>query len=442
MTLWTAACQAPPSVGFSRQEYWSGCHFLLQGIFPTQGSNPQPLPHLLHCRLILYCRATGEAPGKASTSRLKLEAFGGRRPSLPYMKTIGRPLQPFKSQTPLMFPYPSSKYERRSQDLHRSHQFLPGMDQLKQIISLGQLIYNQCGEMKYCRKQCRRLGDRVQGLLQPLQMLQDQGERNLPSQITTALSRFQAALEEAKERIDKFSNKSNIQKFLTAGHDSIVFGGVNQRLSDVWEELSLLHQVDQWRHTSSLSPGASWQQEDQQDAEEDRKALQGLSGEDFFQVGGCTCRCISLILVYWKIRKVEEVLAGICRQDSELQTSEWSGVPAMRLQPECGCVMRRHGSEGLGPVTPQTWGKSGGASAVRRPRQRLCSRGRGLGQSGPGWTVQRAGSKGMRHGLGWRGNDGHRYDFTLLQIVVMLIPDPSLLLGVWVEGEELRGEFQ
>ncbi|XP_055269115.1 mixed lineage kinase domain-like protein isoform X2 [Moschus berezovskii] len=152
------------------------------------------------------------------------------------------------------------------------------MDQLKQIISLGQLIYNQCEEMKYCRKQCRRLGDRVQGLLQPLQMLQDQGERNLPSQITAALSRFQAALEEAKEQIDKFSNKSNIQKFLTAGHDSIIFGGVNQRLSDVWEELSLLLQVDRWRHTSSLSPGASWQQEDQQDAEEDRKAIQGLSG--------------------------------------------------------------------------------------------------------------------------------------------------------------------
>ena len=27
-----------------------GCHFFLQGIFPTQGSNP----HLLHCRQILY----------------------------------------------------------------------------------------------------------------------------------------------------------------------------------------------------------------------------------------------------------------------------------------------------------------------------------------------------------------------------------------------------
>ena len=29
---------------FSRQEYWSGCHFLLHGIFPPQGSNPGP-PH-------------------------------------------------------------------------------------------------------------------------------------------------------------------------------------------------------------------------------------------------------------------------------------------------------------------------------------------------------------------------------------------------------------
>ena len=30
-----------------------GCHALLQGIFPTQGSNPQFLS-LLHCREILY----------------------------------------------------------------------------------------------------------------------------------------------------------------------------------------------------------------------------------------------------------------------------------------------------------------------------------------------------------------------------------------------------
>ena len=41
VTPWTA--QAPLSVGFSRKEYGVGCHFLLQGIYPTQGLNP----HLL-----------------------------------------------------------------------------------------------------------------------------------------------------------------------------------------------------------------------------------------------------------------------------------------------------------------------------------------------------------------------------------------------------------
>ena len=37
--LWIAACQAPLSMGFFRKEYWSELHFLLQGIFLTQGSN-------------------------------------------------------------------------------------------------------------------------------------------------------------------------------------------------------------------------------------------------------------------------------------------------------------------------------------------------------------------------------------------------------------------
>ena len=37
------------------------CHALLHGIFPTQGSNPHLL-RLLHCRQILHCWATGEAP--------------------------------------------------------------------------------------------------------------------------------------------------------------------------------------------------------------------------------------------------------------------------------------------------------------------------------------------------------------------------------------------
>ena len=39
-TLWTVAQQAPLSLGFSRQEYWSGLPALLWRMFPIQGLNP------------------------------------------------------------------------------------------------------------------------------------------------------------------------------------------------------------------------------------------------------------------------------------------------------------------------------------------------------------------------------------------------------------------
>ena len=47
MLTWTVARQAPLSIGFSCQEYWSGLPFPSPGIFPTQELNPS-LPHLLH----------------------------------------------------------------------------------------------------------------------------------------------------------------------------------------------------------------------------------------------------------------------------------------------------------------------------------------------------------------------------------------------------------
>ena len=43
-TPWAVAYQAPVSMGFSRQEYWSGVPFPSPGDLPTQGLNL----HLLH----------------------------------------------------------------------------------------------------------------------------------------------------------------------------------------------------------------------------------------------------------------------------------------------------------------------------------------------------------------------------------------------------------
>ena len=53
VTPWTVAHQAPLSMGFSKQEHWSGLPFPSLGIFPTQRSN-LCLLCLLHCRQIPY----------------------------------------------------------------------------------------------------------------------------------------------------------------------------------------------------------------------------------------------------------------------------------------------------------------------------------------------------------------------------------------------------
>ena len=49
-TLWTVACQAPLSMGFSRQEYWSGLSCPPQGDLPNPGIKSLSLICLLHCQ--------------------------------------------------------------------------------------------------------------------------------------------------------------------------------------------------------------------------------------------------------------------------------------------------------------------------------------------------------------------------------------------------------
>ena len=41
MTPWTIAYQATPSMGFSRQEYWSGLPFPSPGDLPNSGIKPR-----------------------------------------------------------------------------------------------------------------------------------------------------------------------------------------------------------------------------------------------------------------------------------------------------------------------------------------------------------------------------------------------------------------
>ncbi|XP_014392232.1 PREDICTED: mixed lineage kinase domain-like protein isoform X3 [Myotis brandtii] len=152
------------------------------------------------------------------------------------------------------------------------------MDILKNVISCAQYVYELCEKMQHCEGQYKRLRNRIHGLLQPLQELQDRGEGNLSPGIITALNNFQAALEEAKKKIDKFSDKSFLHKFLKSGRNKELFTDVNNRLNDVYQEFSLTLQVHQWVSISSISREA-WKKEDQQDAEEDWRVFQSLTAE-------------------------------------------------------------------------------------------------------------------------------------------------------------------
>ena len=60
-TLWTVARQAPSSMGFSRQEYWTGWPCPPPGDLPDPGIKPASLC-LPHCRWILCPVSCQESP--------------------------------------------------------------------------------------------------------------------------------------------------------------------------------------------------------------------------------------------------------------------------------------------------------------------------------------------------------------------------------------------
>ena len=70
--LWTVAHQAPLSMGFSRQEYCSGLHALLQGIFLTQGLNLCLLTSPALAGSFFITSATWEALGYRAHSNFPL----------------------------------------------------------------------------------------------------------------------------------------------------------------------------------------------------------------------------------------------------------------------------------------------------------------------------------------------------------------------------------
>ena len=61
-TLWTVVCQAPLSMGFSRQEYWSGLPFPPPGDLSNPGIEPTSLTSPALAGGFFTFNTTWEAP--------------------------------------------------------------------------------------------------------------------------------------------------------------------------------------------------------------------------------------------------------------------------------------------------------------------------------------------------------------------------------------------
>ena len=123
VTPWTVAHQTPLSMDFPGKNTGVGCHFLLQGIFPTQGLNPG----LPHCRRTLYQLRTREATNQVSVQFSSVQSqscltlchpMNRSTPGLPvhhhlpeFTKThvhrVGDAIQP---SHPLSSPFPPAPY--------------------------------------------------------------------------------------------------------------------------------------------------------------------------------------------------------------------------------------------------------------------------------------------------------------------------------------------
>ena len=77
-TTWAVAHQAPQSMGFSRQEYWSGLPFPSPGYLPNPGIKPRP-PTLQADTL------TSETPGMPLITQFRLK-----------LKKVGKTTRPFR----------------------------------------------------------------------------------------------------------------------------------------------------------------------------------------------------------------------------------------------------------------------------------------------------------------------------------------------------------
>ncbi|KAJ7312110.1 hypothetical protein JRQ81_006451 [Phrynocephalus forsythii] len=116
------------------------------------------------------------------------------------------------------------------------------MDIVEGILTAARAIYDQCQQMKGCKKQKERLVQRMAIVLRPVELLRRQA---LSADLELILRAMLDLLWEARELFDKYEGQSKLAKVLKAGGMLEQFADLNVRFSDVAQGLLLQLQVEQ-----------------------------------------------------------------------------------------------------------------------------------------------------------------------------------------------------
>ena len=93
-TPWTAAYQAPPSMGFSRQEYWSGA-IAFSDTYATSTHFPCFLQNQSNCKTVLYLRDPPKGHHSPSSNGYHGHAVSHRKTRYVFFKPWGSNLSQF-----------------------------------------------------------------------------------------------------------------------------------------------------------------------------------------------------------------------------------------------------------------------------------------------------------------------------------------------------------
>ncbi|XP_073688356.1 mixed lineage kinase domain-like protein [Garra rufa] len=157
------------------------------------------------------------------------------------------------------------------------------MDIIEPILAIAEKLYGLCEEVKANKKRCKRLAHRVHTLAELVKAVKVQGFGTEPKQVINGLENLKLTLESAEKVVKKYTSISYLKRIAKAYNIGEEFSGLNERLNDAAQVLSLALQVEHRASIEKVFQEATRRREDEEDRQTDslelRDLLQSLAQE-------------------------------------------------------------------------------------------------------------------------------------------------------------------